>query len=104
MREEPSAITNHTLEPEAEGGARKTEKEAPEWARNLLEKRRSWRYTREDSGAPTGMENASSCQAASSPTSSRDHNISELSQHESSESGTCFETAFVLNTANGPKP
>ena len=41
MREEPSAVTNRTLEPEAEGGAGKTETEEPESSRNLLDERRT---------------------------------------------------------------
>ena len=45
MREEPSSVTNRNLEleAEAEGGAGKTEKEALELTRNLLDERRSWR-------------------------------------------------------------
>ena len=41
VREELSAVTKRTLEPEIEGGARKTETEAPELTKNLLEERRS---------------------------------------------------------------
>ena len=43
VREELSAVTKLTLEPEVEGGAGKTETEAPESTKNLLEKRISWR-------------------------------------------------------------
>ena len=43
MREEPSAVTNLTQEPDVEGRDRKTEREAPESTRNLLEEKRNWR-------------------------------------------------------------
>ena len=43
MRVEPSAVTNHTPEPEAEGGAVNTETEAQESTRNLVDEQRSWR-------------------------------------------------------------
>ena len=39
MRVEPSAVTNHTPEPEAEGGAGKTKTEEQESTRNLLDER-----------------------------------------------------------------
>ena len=42
VREEPSAVTNLTPKPEAEGGEGKTNTEALESTRNLLEERRSW--------------------------------------------------------------
>ena len=41
VREDPSAVTNLTLESEAEGGEGKTDTEAPDSTRNLLEERRS---------------------------------------------------------------
>ena len=43
MREELSAVTNFTPEPEVKDGEGKTDKEAPESTRNLQEERRSWR-------------------------------------------------------------
>ena len=43
VREDPSAVTNLTLELEAEGGEGKTDTEALESTRNLLEERRSRR-------------------------------------------------------------
>ena len=43
---------------------------------------------REDSEAPAGRENASSCRAASFPTRSRKHDTSELSQHEICDTNT----------------
>ena len=41
VREEQSAVANPTPEPEVEGGAGKTETEAPESTKNLLVERRS---------------------------------------------------------------
>ena len=43
---------------------------------------------REDSGAPSGRENASSCRAASFRTRSREHDTSELSLHEICDTNT----------------
>ena len=42
-REEPSAVTNLTPEPEVEGGEGNTDTKAPESTRNFREERRSWR-------------------------------------------------------------
>ena len=73
-REKPSAVITLPPKPEVEGREVNMDTEAPEPIR-------SWRYIREESEAPAGRENTSSCLPASFRTISRNFYTSVLSLH-----------------------